>query len=122
MTLAGDIAGRDEPRPYSARPTPMHASPAQTRHGCPLPAVTAEASVAHDDRLNELAAQGLTTMHARLLGIASGEVDADDALALVSVLVGSQMLARATRGTPMSDKLLEAGLQAAEALLSREAR
>lgn len=94
----------------------------QTKHGCPLPAVTAEASVAHDDRLNELAAQGLTTMHARLLGIASGEVDADDALALVSVLVGSQMLARATRGTPMSDKLLEAGLRAAEALLSKETR
>ncbi len=51
--------------------------------------------MAHDERLHELAAQGLTTMHARLLGIASGEVDADDALALVSVLVGSQMLARA---------------------------
>jgi hypothetical protein len=32
------------------------------------------------------------------------------------------MLARATRGTSMSDKLLEAGLRAAEALLSKETR
>lgn len=94
----------------------------QSRHGCPLPAVTAEAAVAHDGRLHKMVAKGLDTMHARLLSIASGEVDADDALALVSVLVGSQVLARATRGTPLSDRLLEAGLRAAEALLSKEAR
>lgn len=94
----------------------------QSRHGCPLPAVTAEAAVAHDDRLHNMVAKGLDTMHARLLGIASGEVDAEVALALVSVLVGSQVLARATRGTPLSHKLLEAGLRAAEALLSKESR
>lgn len=92
------------------------------QQGCPLPAVTAEASLSQGSSIHAWVAQGLETMQSRLLGIAAGELSADDALALVSLLVGGQVLARATRGTPMSERLLEASLHAAEVLLIQEAR
>ncbi|MEQ1564175.1 MAG: TetR/AcrR family transcriptional regulator [Myxococcota bacterium] len=85
--------------------------------GCPLPAVAGEAASSRDPGTHERVARGLSTLRDRLVALGGGEIDPPTALALCGLLVGGQILARATRGTPLSDELLAACRAAAVRLL-----
>lgn len=80
------------------------------REGCPLPALAADVARAggksraiFESNLNELVKR-MAPAFAR-----NGELDArEQALALLALYVGGTVLARATRGSPLSDRLLVA--------------
>ena len=74
--------------------------------GCPLPAVAGEAASTKNRAVHQLLARGLETVGGRLQ--AAGDIDADRALGLAALLVGGQILARATRGTPVAARVLAA--------------
>lgn len=93
----------------------------RARSGCPLPAVAGEAASSGTRSVRAMLAKGLGTMHERLLALGNGEITADGALALASLMVGGQILARATRGTPVSSRVLAACRDAARRLLEPEA-
>lgn len=80
----------------------------QVQGGCPLPAVAGEAVSSGDRGVRLLLASGLSTMRSRLVSLSGARLDTDTALGLCALLVGGQILARATRGTPLSTELLTA--------------
>ena len=88
--------------------------------GCPLPAVAGEAASSRERSTHRLLADGVARLQRRLLAHGGGGIDAHTALALCALLVGGQILARATRGTPMSTAVLRASTAAAHTLI-REA-
>jgi TetR/AcrR family transcriptional repressor of nem operon len=78
------------------------------RRGCPLPAMLGEAAASDDASTRELFGRAVMTMRDRLSAVASRDVTDDRLLALVALMVGGQILARATRGTPTSSDVLAA--------------
>ena len=85
--------------------------------GCPLPAMGASAIHSEDASARELSAQGLRTLTRILVDLGGHTISEERALAISALLVGTQVLARATRGTPMSSALLEAARGAAMDLI-----
>jgi TetR/AcrR family transcriptional regulator, transcriptional repressor for nem operon len=96
----------------------------RAKKGCPMPAVSASATVAPQSpaerRLPRLVARGLETFAAHLERIGAGRLTSERALALAVLLVGGQIIARATRGSPMSSQVLLACREAAQALLPND--
>jgi TetR/AcrR family transcriptional repressor of nem operon len=86
------------------------------RRGCPLPAMLGEAAASHDADSSELFEQAVKTMRDRLAAVAQKDAPADAVLALVALMVGGQILARATRGTPTSSMVLASCRKAGKAL------
>jgi TetR/AcrR family transcriptional repressor of nem operon len=76
------------------------------RLGCPLPAVVGEAASADEPVRAEWIAGLLQTLKGRVLDASQPEIGMDSALAIVALMVGGQILARATRGTPTSSEIL----------------
>ena len=85
--------------------------------GCPMPAVVSSAVPADDRSLRHLVATGLMTLSERIGDIGGTEIASERALALAVLLIGGQILARATRGTPISTRVLTATRNAGHALL-----
>ncbi len=77
------------------------------RMGCPLPAVLGEAAAVQKSK-GTLPQQLVQFLEARVHAAGAGTVQQDEALALVVLLVGGQIIARATRGTPLSSNVLNA--------------
>lgn len=92
------------------------------RRGCPLPAVMGEAATDDDSSLRPLLAHALATMKRRLSAVAPEVLEGDRALALMALMVGGQILARATRTTPTSARVLAATRAAGAELISGAAR
>ncbi|HKU44107.1 MAG TPA: TetR/AcrR family transcriptional regulator [Polyangiales bacterium] len=82
--------------------------------GCPMPAVVSELP-AQDASVRKAFRQGLAR-NVQLLRDA-GELDESDALAAAALLVGALVLARATRGAELSDRILAAARRSARRLL-----
>ena len=89
------------------------------KEGCPMPAVTASAIPLGGRSLHHLVARGLETLAERLFNLGGGDIARDRSLALGVLMVGGQILARATRGSPVSSRVLAACRDAAKALLTR---
>lgn len=87
-------------------------------HGCPLPAVLGEAATGEKSPLEPQLAAALTTMQQRLSAVAPRGLDEERALALVALMVGGQIMARATRSSPISDRVLAAARDAGAALIA----
>ena len=94
------------------------------RRGCPLPATLGEAAVSRSAPLHRLVATGVESMQKRLAAVAPGEIGGETALALLALMAGGQIVARAVRGTRASSRVLAAcrragadlvGLRAGEA-------
>ena len=85
--------------------------------GCPLPAMGASAIHSEDASAWEFSAQGLRTLTRILVDLGGHTMSEERALAISALLVGTQVLARATRGTPVSSALLEAARDAAMDLI-----
>jgi TetR/AcrR family transcriptional repressor of nem operon len=79
----------------------------RARDGCPLPAVAGGAAASAPRATRQLLARGVTALCERVSDTGGGELHPDRALALAAVMVGGQILARATRGTPLSSRVLE---------------
>ncbi len=92
------------------------------RHGCPLPSVMGEAATIEGSALQPRLAQALTTLQRRLSAVAPEGLDAEHALALVALMVGGQILARATRSSPLSNRVLAAARQAGAELIAGAGR
>lgn len=73
--------------------------------GCPLPSVLGERAVQQDVAPAEEIVVGVEAMRDRLAQLGCPR---QDALALVALMVGGQVLARALRKTPLSDDVLHA--------------
>lgn len=108
-TVAGDRRGADwiaaVARAYLSRT--HRDNPAS---GCPLPATAGEIGSAGRD-LREVLAEEISAMAGRL----EGHLEEDgarhprgEALAGIATMIGGLTLARATKGTPVSDEVLEA--------------
>jgi AcrR family transcriptional regulator len=87
------------------------------KSGCPMPAVASSAVPADDRSLRHLVATGLMTLSTRLSDLGGAEITSERALGLAVILVGGQILARATRGTPISSRVLSAAREAGHTLL-----
>lgn len=94
----------------------------KAKRGCPMPAVAGSSLPLGKRPLHGLVARGLATMAERLERIGAGEISSERALALAVMMVGGQMLARATRGLPMSSRVLLACRDAAKSLLDSNHR
>ena len=92
----------------------------RAKRGCPMPAVSASAIPLGGRPLHRLVARGLETLAERLERIGAGDISSERAVALAVMMVGGQILARATRGSSMSPRVLIACRDAAKALLKRE--
>jgi TetR/AcrR family transcriptional regulator, transcriptional repressor for nem operon len=88
-----------------------------SKRGCPMPAVTASTIPLGGRSLHHLVARGLETLAGRLFTLGAGDIANERSLALAVLMVGGQIVARATRGSPMSSKVLAASREAAKALL-----
>lgn len=76
--------------------------------GCPLPSVLAEAAFTDiKPKKRKLFSEAIMTMKARLLGVAKTKVNEDEIFALIALMVGGQILARATKCNDVSDLILE---------------
>jgi TetR/AcrR family transcriptional repressor of nem operon len=87
--------------------------------GCPLPAALGEGAVLDPQTSAEVVTAGLEEMRALVMRI-SGRSETE-ALALVALMVGGQILARALRGLPVSSEVLAACRDAGERLLDGSA-
>ena len=92
----------------------------RAKQGCPMPAVAASAIPLGGRPLYRLVARGLETLVERIYKVGDGDITNERALALAVLMVGGQILARATRGSPMSSRVLLACKDAAEALLAND--
>jgi len=86
--------------------------------GCPMPAIVSSALPVDDRSLRHLVATGLMTLSERLGDLGGADITSERALALSVVMIGGQLIARATRGTPISSRVLLAARTAGQALLS----
>jgi TetR/AcrR family transcriptional repressor of nem operon len=75
--------------------------------GCPLPAILGEASHHGSPLTTTSLADGFTQMRDAFMS-ADPNLDRDEADALLALLVGSQIIARALKGSPLSHEVLEA--------------
>jgi len=91
-----------------------------TKEGCPMPAVAASAIPLGGRPLHRLVARGLEALALRLESIGAGDISSERALALAVLMVGGQIIARATHGSPVSSRLLFACRDAAKALLASD--
>jgi TetR/AcrR family transcriptional repressor of nem operon len=82
--------------------------------GCPMPAIVSELPE-QDGPVRKSFRQGFLR-NVRMFRDATG-LDEDDALAGVALMVGTLVLARATRGSEVSDRLLATGRRAARRML-----
>ncbi len=89
----------------------------QAKLGCPMPAVASSALAADDRSLRHLVATGLMTLSERIGDLGGAELTSERALGLAVLLIGGQILARATRGNPISARVLSAARDAGRALL-----
>ena len=85
--------------------------------GCPLPALAAGAA-AEPREGQSLISRGLSTMVDRISTVAKGELTKDQAFALAVILIGGQILARATRGSSLSSRVLASSLRTAHAIVA----
>ena len=85
--------------------------------GCPMPAVVSSALPVDDRSLRHLVATGLMTLSQRIGDLGGADITSERALALAVLMIGGQLIARATRGTPISSRVLIAAHDAAHALL-----
>ncbi len=85
--------------------------------GCPLPAMLGEAASESSLATRKLLASGVETLRRRIANATGDAVDDETALALVALLVGGQIVARAVRGTAISSETLGACQRAGESLL-----
>lgn len=90
------------------------------KDGCPMPAVVASAVPVGDKSMHHLVARGIATLSKRCFEIGAGQLTEDRALALVTLLIGGQIVARATRGSPLSAKTLAVCRRAAREMLGVE--
>jgi TetR/AcrR family transcriptional regulator, transcriptional repressor for nem operon len=86
--------------------------------GCPMPAIVSELP-AQDGSVRKTFRQSFTR-NVRWLREA-GELDEDDALSAMALLVGAMVLARATKGSELSDRILSAARRATRGLLGARA-
>jgi TetR/AcrR family transcriptional regulator, transcriptional repressor for nem operon len=86
--------------------------------GCPMPAIVSE--LPGQDATVRKAFRQSFLRNVRSLRDAA-PLDEDDALAAMSLLVGAMVLARATRGSELSDRILSAARRAARGLLGGRA-
>lgn len=84
------------------------------RHGCPLPAALGEGAAGSAATSPAVVAAGVTAMRDRLARL-SGQTE-QDTLALVALMVGGQIMARALRDHPLSEQILTACQTAGERL------
>lgn len=82
--------------------------------GCPMPAIVSE--LPSQEQPVRKAFRASFMRQVRMFSEAT-ELDDDDGLAAVALMVGSLVLARATRGSDLSDRLLAAGRRAARRML-----
>jgi TetR/AcrR family transcriptional regulator, transcriptional repressor for nem operon len=82
--------------------------------GCPMPAIVSELP-AQDGSVRKAFRHGFSR-NVQLLR-ETGGLGEDEALAAVALMVGSLVLARATRGAELSERVLAAGRRAARRLL-----
>ncbi len=94
----------------------------EVRTGCPLPAMLGEAAASGDVAPRELLADAVRTMRDRLAAVLASETEDDRLLALLALMVGGQILARATRGTETSSSVLAACRSAGRELATSGAR
>ncbi len=85
--------------------------------GCPLPAIASGAAVSESPGLRKLSAGGLAHLVDRVVELSGVTLHRDRALAIAILMVGGQLLARATQGAPLSSQILRAARQAAAELL-----
>ena len=85
--------------------------------GCPMPAVVSSALSVDDRSLRHLVATGLMTLSERIGDLGGADITSERALALAVILIGGQIIARATRGTPVSSRVLIAARDAGHTLL-----
>jgi TetR/AcrR family transcriptional regulator, transcriptional repressor for nem operon len=76
--------------------------------GCPMPAVVSSALPVDDRSLRHLVATGLMTLSERIGDLGGADITSERALALAVLMIGGQVVARATRGTPVSARVLKA--------------
>jgi TetR/AcrR family transcriptional repressor of nem operon len=76
--------------------------------GCPLPATLGEAASSSDEAVRELLGHAVVTMRERLSAVAGPSASEDELYALLALMVGGQIIARATRGTATSSDVLAA--------------
>jgi TetR/AcrR family transcriptional repressor of nem operon len=76
-------------------------------HGCPLPAILGEASHHGSPLSPATLADGFTEMRDAFMSV-DPNLDRDQADALLALLIGSQIVARALKGSPLSDEVLSA--------------
>ena len=76
-------------------------------HGCPLPAIFGEASHHGSPLSSATLADGFTEMRDAFMSV-DPNLDRDQADALLALLIGSQIVARALKGSPLSDEVLGA--------------
>lgn len=81
--------------------------------GCPILPLVYEAGSGSQDFRRKFAKEIEATFKTRTkqLDLSPGEESMDQVLATFSTLLGAQLLARATRGTPLSDQVLDAALK-----------
>ena len=89
----------------------------QAASGCPMPAVVSSALPVDDRSLRHLVATGLMTLSERIGDLGGADITSERALALAVLMIGGQLIARATRGTPISSRVLTAARDAGHALL-----
>jgi TetR/AcrR family transcriptional repressor of nem operon len=82
--------------------------------GCPMPAIVSELPAQEAPVRKSFRAA--LSRNVRMFRDATG-VDEDDALAGIALMVGTLVLARATRGSDLSDRLLATGRRAARRVL-----
>ena len=90
------------------------------KQGCPMPAVAASAIPLGGRPLHRLVARGLETLAERISKVGAGDITSDRALALAVLMIGGQIIARATRGSPVSSRVLVACRSAAERLIQTD--
>jgi TetR/AcrR family transcriptional repressor of nem operon len=97
-------------------------------HGCPLPALLGEASHHGSPLPTEALARGFRQMRSTFMQV-DPNIDQSQADALLALLVGSQIVARALHGSPLSAEVLDAAeahapglIEAKPATAARRAR
>lgn len=76
--------------------------------GCPLPTVLGEAAFTElKPKTRRLFSEALLTMKSRLLGVAKNNTNEEEVFALMALMIGGQIIARATKGTEVSDQILD---------------
>lgn len=90
--------------------------------GCPLPAVLGEAAATDAPAPRARLARAVETMEARVTAVSPETGSAGQVLALVALMVGGLIVARAVRGTPVASRVLAACRKAGSDIILGPAR